>query len=367
MKESRQDKSLTSFFLKIQEQEKQKQIVKLHVGDPQLPTPENIQRAGIQAIKGEKTHYTSPFGSPELRQLIASKYSGVDPDNVLVSSGGRLILAGVFRTFLQQGDRVMIPAPYYPSFREIVSYFRGVPVYIDTSVNDFFLTEESLKRALDLNGIPEFLIINSPNNPTGVIYSVSELRKVVELSRHYGFSIVFDECYSAFSYLSFDFREICPEAIIVNSCSKTYAMSGWRIGWAIAPSKDIARMKEFFQTVVGSLCSISQEAALEALRTDKRIEDFSRQREMVYDFLDELGIVYPRTEGAFYVFPDLSSFFSSSIRDSFDLAEYLLDRAGVAVAPGEVFGDYPGHVRLAYCLEESVLRKGLQEIKKSLL
>ncbi len=367
MKKQRKDKSLTSFFLKIQEQERQGEIVKLHVGDPQIPTPPGIQEAGIRAIKEEMTHYVSPFGSEELRKLIASRYPHAEPDNVLVSSGGRLILNGIFRTFLNPGDKVMIPAPYYPSFKEIVSYFGGTPVFIDTSADDFSLTEKSVEEAIKLEGVPSFLIINSPNNPTGAIYSESELKKLVEMSRYHGFSIVFDECYGSFSSQEFNFQEICPEAIMVNSFSKTYAMSGWRVGWVVAPRKDIVQLKDFFQVVVGSLCSISQEAALEALKGGEGIEDFSQQRKIVFDFLGDLGISYPLRPGSFYVFPDFSKFFSSEIQDSFDLADYLLDQARVALTPGEVFGDYPAHMRLAYCLEERLLAEGLERIKKLLL
>ena len=355
---------LTSFFTKVQEEKKAgKEIVELHVGDPAVDTPPDISEAGIQAITRGKTHYTSPFGTEELRELIARKYHSSHAENVLISMGARVILAGIFYSFLGSGDRVMIPSPYYPSFRDLVEYFGGDPILVDTSVEDFLLSAAIVEEVLQKKGVPRFLIINSPNNPAGTVYSRKELEKIVGLSREWGFNLIFDECYHHFSPFEVDFREICPEAIVVNSCSKTYAMSGWRVGWCVAPTDIIQGVKDYLSVRQGSGCSFAQEGAIEAIEHNRAINDFSRERKLVCDWLDSMNIPYPEPEGGFYVFPDFSKFLQGDIANTWDLAVYLLGQTGVAVAPGEAFGEISGRIRISYCLDEKKLKEGLERIK----
>lgn len=364
---NKKNQSLVSFFQEIKKQKAQgKEITELNVGDPQVNTPPDVGEAGIQAIIKGKTHYVPPVGESELRKVIADRYTDTGMENVVVSAGGRAVLNGIFGSFLHPGDKVFIPSPYYPSFRDIVEFYGGEPVFLDTSANDFYLAAETVEERIENEGVPRFLIINSPHNPTGRVYPVSELKKIVGLARDRGFGIVFDECYHRFSSASFDMRELCPEAIIVNSCSKTYAMTGWRVGWAVAPVETIQKMSHFFQTVIGSGCSLSQEAAQKALSGDQMIEDFNEQRTELLGWLDRMEIPYPEPEGTFYVFPDFSRFLTGDIKDSFDLAEFLLREAHVGVAPGQAFGDYPSRLRLAYCVSKKDLRKGLQALEKVL-
>jgi aspartate/methionine/tyrosine aminotransferase len=236
-----------------------------------------------------------------------------------------------------------------------------------TAGDDFLLRANTLEETIKEKGVPRFVIINSPNNPAGTVYSLEELEKVIRLSRERGFGIIFDECYHHFSSPEIDFREMCSEAIVVNSCSKTYGMTGWRIGWAVAPTETIDGMRDFFRKVIGSISSVSQEAAIEALRGEERIENFSEQRELIQEWMDDLEIPYPEPAGGFYVFPDFSCFMNGEIMDSVGLANYLLKEAGVAVAPGELFGDYPGRLRIAYCMDKETLKEGLNRIKRILL
>lgn len=364
---NKKDRSLVSFFQEIKKQKAQgEEIMELNVGDPQVDTPPDVGEAGIQAIIRGKTHYVPPAGEDKLRKVIAGRYADADPENVVVSAGGRAVLNGIFGSFLQPRDKVFIPSPYYPSFRDIVEFYGGEPVFLDTSANDFYLSAETVEERIKEKGVPRFLIINSPHNPTGRVYPVSELEKLVHLARDRGLGIVFDECYHRFSSTSFDMRELCPEAIIVNSCSKTYAMTGWRVGWAVAPPDIIQKMNHFFQVVIGSGCSLSQEAAQKALSDNHMIEDFSEQRAELLKWLDRMQIPYPEPEGAFYVFPDFSRFLIGNIKNSFDLAEFLLREAHVGVAPGQAFGDHPSRLRLAYCVGKRDLKKGLQALEKAL-
>lgn len=361
--------SLASFFSEVKKQKEKlgQDVIELNVGDPQVKTPLNIRRAGIKAIENGDTHYISPLGEAPLREVIAKKYFQAKSGNVIVSSGARMILSGIFGSLLNLGDKVFIPAPYYPSFLSLVNFFGGQSIILDTSRDNFNLTAEIVEKRIKQEGVPKFLIINSPNNPTGKIYSKKDLKEIVEISRHYGFNIIFDECYHHFSSEQIDFTKICPESIVVNSCSKTYAMTGWRVGWVVAPIGVIDNMSDFFKIIAGSGCSVSQKAALEALINDKRIDDFSVSKKLVLDWLNDMEIPCSDPDGSFYVFPDFSRFMNNRIKNSFDLAVYLLKEAQVGVAPGQFFGNYPNHLRLAYCLNSCNLEKGLKALKKSLL
>ena len=354
--------TLGAFFEQVKKLKDQgKDIVELNVGDPQVPPPEDVIEKTSEAMWKEKTHYVLSLGCEELRKMIASRF-GVEKENVAVSAGARVILNTVF-SLVGAKEKIMIPRPYYPPFKQIADFDGKRYLFIDTIDDDFGLTAEAVAQKIEETEIPKFLIVNSPHNPTGKVYPREEMEKLARLSREKGFTIISDECYRHFSEQNYSFRNIDSEAVVVDSCSKTYAMSGWRVGWTVAPPDIIQGIKDYLAVRQGSACSFAQEGAIEAIEHNRAINDFSRERELICDWLKDMNIPCPEPEGGFYVFPDVSKFLQGDIANTRDLAVYLLEQAGVAVAPGEAFGEFSGRIRISYCLDEKKLKEGLERIK----
>ncbi len=342
-------------------------MISLGVGEPDNHTPWRIKLAGIWAILKNMTGYLPAVGSPELRKILAEKY-GVGVPNVVVSHGAKTTLSAVLWSIINPGDQVMVLTPYYPPFLQVVESCGGEVIIIDTKSRNFIASAQEIKLHLSRIMKPKALILNSPNNPTGMEYPLEELKKIVQLSKQYGFRIIADECYSHFSENpDFSLHNICPEAIVIGSCSKTYSMPGWRVGWGVMPAELASAVRLFLENYIGSPNSISVAAATVALRGNG-IHGFEKQRKMVYDWLDTVGIPYEKSTGGFYVFPDFSKY-TRKIDGSVALAEHLLN-FGVTVTPGVSFGEnFDNFLRISFCvkkhkLQEALLRleKGLQEI-----
>ena len=341
-------------------------VLSLGVGEPYNNTPPFVKEEGHKAIRHNKTGYIPASGSLEAKKILANKY-GVRPENVIISSGAKAVIGAVLWTIIDNGDRVLAPAPYYPLFAQVPESCGAKLVLIDTKKDNFLLKSEAVERAIKENrSCPKALIINSPNNPTGAVYEKEELKKIADLSRKFGFIIISDECYNNFSPdPKFTFIDLSSKAVIVNSCSKTYAMPGWRIGWGIMPEELAYRVNLFLENFFGCPNAIAEQAAIKAL-AGPGIGDYSKQRELARLWLEKMNIPFMPSMGGFYYFPDFSEFINPAkgIDSGVALANYILEKALVAVTPGIDFGEnYGNHLRISYCVEEKTLDKALKKIK----
>jgi len=342
-------------------------IISLAVGEPYYPTPERIKQAAIEAIRNNYTKYTPASGSLDLKSKLAQKYSCL-PDQVVISHGAKIILSSLLWTLVDHEDQVLISAPYYSPYVEVARSCSGKVILVDTVDHDFQLTAKAIEeKIVSQNLKPKILIINSPNNPTGAVYAQAELEKIADLSKRYGFIIIADECYRNFSTNpDFTFRLIDKKAIIVDSCSKTYAMTGWRLGWAICCEELAQRLNRYFGAYIGSNFSVAEKAAIQALG-QPGIDDFIKQRQIIFAWLKVSKIPHVETEGAFYAFADFSKTMKTTgMNGSVKLAEYFLRQAKVALSPGIAFGDFDNYLRISYSVEVETLQEALARIEKIL-
>lgn len=361
-------------------------VINLSIGEPDFNTPDEIKEAAKRAIDDNYTHYPPVPGYPDLRKAISEKFkreNGLDysPEQVVVSAGGKHSIINVVLSLVNPGDEVIIIAPYWVSYYDQIILAGGKPVVLKTGIeNDFKLTAPELEEAITDRS--RLIIFNSPSNPTGMVYSRSEmeaLARVVEKKKD--LFLISDEIYEHITFegkhesmASFDF--ISDRVITLNGVSKGYAMTGWRIGYIGAPiwlAKAVTKLQGQFTSGVSS---ISQRAALAAIQSDdgprKEMRDaFLKRRDLICGLLMEIeGMKIRVPQGAFYVFPDVSSFFGKSdgsrtINDSTDLAMYILEEAHVAVVGGAGFGA-PDCLRLSYATSENELIEACQRIKEAL-
>jgi aspartate aminotransferase len=374
MKFSKRSQMLTSsplyvFAKRVKEEEaKGREVISLGLGEPYNDTPEEIKEAGIEAIKANKTHYNPAMGSMNLRKVIAEKYK-VEVERVAVSSGAKPFLGSIFWSLLDEGDIVFLAGPYYPPFVQIIESCGGKAVLIDTKPASFQFTVENVAEAIesiDENVGKMHLLINSPNNPTGVSYAKDELKKIVLLCQEKNVTIISDECYGNFSSNPyFTMREFDDQIIVVNSLSKSYAMTGWRVGFAICPVELNVVVGRFLENYIGCPSSISDWASIKAFQT-KPITDFTEQRELIHAWLEKNEISFVPSTGGIFVFPDFESVMQrKKIGSSVDLATYFLEQAGVATTPGISFGEkYDTHLRMTYCIEIEKLQSALEKLDK---
>jgi aspartate aminotransferase len=361
-------------------------ILDLSIGEPECGTPQNIKEAAYKAIKAEKTLYTAVNGIAELRNAIHKKYSDrigdkkFSAENIIVSSGAKFILYSFFWSVLNKGDEVILPAPYWVSYSAAISMNEGVPVtiYCDEK-NDFKVTVEQLEKAVTSR--TKLLLLNSSNNPTGAKYSRAELKAIVEfVKKHTNLLVLSDDIYEDLYYDEdrLSIIDVAPELweriFVVNGCSKSYAMTGWRIGYGIGSKEIIDAMNVMQSQSLSGPCSVSQYAALEAITGDQTpvknyLKLLSKRRELVYKFFQETeGFSCSNPIGGFYVFPNCSKFINSVtpsgsvIKDDKDFCNYLLKEENVLVIPGSVF-EGPNHFRLSYAVKDEVLQKALAKIK----
>lgn len=361
-------------------------VINLSIGEPDFDTPDSIKEAAIQAIADNFTHYPPVPGFLDLREAISIKLkrdNGLDyrPEETIVSNGGKQSIANAMLCLVNPGDEVIIPAPYWVSYPEIVKLAEGVSVYIKAGIeNNYKITPEQLEAAITPKS--RVFIFSSPSNPTGQIYSREELAALAAVFVKYPkLMIISDEIYEHINYSGkhesiAQFLEIRNQVVIINGVSKGYAMTGWRIGFLAGPEWLVTACQKLQGQYTSGACAIAQKAALSALTGDQSfipsmVRVFKERRDLVVRRLAEMpGVLSDCPEGAFYVLPDISYFFGKSngnieIRDCEDMAMYLLNEAHVATVAGAAFGA-PGCIRFSYATSTEILEKGLDRIQKAL-
>lgn len=351
-------------------------VINLSVGEPNFQTPENIKKAACQAIKNGFTFYTAPEGIIELREAVAKKLQhdnniSYDPSQIIIGAGSKQILYAIFQTLCDKGDEVIIALPTWSTFSEQVKLAGGTPVFINLKP-PFRLTANDVKKALSAK--TKILLINSPSNPTGAMIDPVEIKKIAEIAVDKNIIIVTDEIYEQLTYTQKHLSiasvndEIKERTITVNGLSKTYAMTGWRLGYAAGPREIIAKMKTLQSQLLSNASSISQAAAVEALDGDQKsvkmmIKAFAKRREFCIKELREVKeLSFTEPEGAFYLFVSVEKLLGKKYSTSTSWAEALLETEKVAVVPGEAFL-YPGYIRISYAASDENLEEAMRRIK----
>lgn len=362
-----------------------KPILNLSVGEPDFDTPDYIKIAAILAIQAGHTKYTAVDGIKSLKGAVCDKFSrennlSFDLNQVIVSCGAKHSLYNLFSSILNEQDEVIIFAPFWVSYPDIVKLTGGEPVIIKTDfTNAFKPTPESLRAAITPK--TRAVILNSPCNPTGMCYTNNELQKLAEVLIDYPqILIVSDDIYEHMLWSSDTFSNIvnvCPElydrTIIVNGVAKTYAMTGWRIGYAAGPRPIIAAMKKIQSQSTSNPTSIAQYAALAALNGDQQsvkemLAAYQKRHDFLINALSQLpGFSCLPSQGTFYSFPSISQLLHqrSGIEDDIQFSEYLLEKAGIAVVPGSAFGA-PGHIRISFATNIDRLEEGVERLQETL-
>ncbi len=361
-------------------------VVGFGAGEPDFNTPDNIKMAGINAIENNITKYTPASGTPELKQAICDKVkrdTGLEysPANVVVSNGGKHSLTNTFLSICNPGDEVIIPAPYWVSYPEMVKLADAVPVYIKTTEEtNFKFTMEQLTDAITPR--TRAIVLNTPSNPTGMIYTKEELEQIAEIAVKNEIYVVFDEIYEKLVYEGEHINiatlgdEIRDLTIIVNGMAKTYAMTGWRIGYAVANEKIAKAMANIQSHATSNPNSIAQAAAVEALNGDQSFIDdmkktYIERRDYMVDRINKMeGMSCSNPNGAFYIFVNVKEqlkkeHYGKMINTAQELCNDILDRALVALVPSEGFG-VKGYVRLSYATSMEVIKTGLDRIEEYL-
>jgi len=358
-------------------------VISFGAGEPDFDTPERIKEAAVAAMRRGQTKYTEVGGIPELRSAICAKLKrdnglAYEPADVLVSCGAKHTLFNIVTTLINPGDEVVVPSPFWVSYPEQVRLLGGTPVTVETrEAAGFDLDPERLRAALTPR--TKLIVLNSPNNPTGAVFSSSALAAVARLAVERRLWIVSDECYES---LTFEGRhvsiaalgpEVMARTLVVNTCSKAYAMTGWRIGYAAGPRELIRAMTDVQSQVTSNASSVAQWAAVEALGgpqddVARMAREFDRRRRLIVGGLNALpGVSCVMPKGAFYAFANVSGLLGRvwmhdgaavTLKGSLDVAAFLLEQARVAVVPGLDFGS-DAHVRLSYATSEPLIREGL--------
>ncbi len=354
-------------------------VISFSVGEPDFDTPERIKRAAIRALEQGQTKYTEVSGIPQLRAAVCHKLrrdNGLDyePDEVLISCGAKHTLYNISTALLNPGDELLVPSPYWVSYPEQARLLGAVPVAFPTDEEKGFQLDPA-QVTMVVSPRTKAIVLNSPNNPTGAVFASETLGAVAELAVERGLWVISDECYEAFAYegrpvsIASLGPEVKARTLVVNTCSKAYAMTGWRIGYAAGPRALIVAMSDVQSQVTSNPASIAQWAAVEALggpqdEVAKMVGEFDRRRRLVVEGLNRIpGIRCPMPAGAFYVFPDVSELFGKSwhgreLRTSSDVTAFLLEAARVAVVPGLDFGS-DRHIRLSYAVDVETITEGL--------
>ena len=367
-----------------------KKVIGLSSGEPDFDTPQHVKQAAIDAINSGYTKYTNIEGIPELRQSIVEKFKkdndlNYDVSNVIVGTGGKQILFNALMSSLNKDDEVIIPAPYWVSYPDMTLLAGGKPIFVDcSSETNFKLTGEALDKVITKNS--KWLILNSPSNPTGSCYSISGLEEIANVVRkHENLYVMTDDIYEYIVYDNFNFytlAQVAPDLkdriLTVNGVSKSYCMTGWRIGYAAGPSLLIKAMIKIQGQSTSNPSSISQYAALAGISGSKEFLDpclnaFDERRHFVVDKLNSIkGISCILPEGAFYAYPNVSgligkkTFNGNILNNDAEIVEWLLEAAEVAAVPGVAFGLEP-YFRVSYATSLEVLKEAMNRIEKAVL
>ncbi|MFF7685446.1 pyridoxal phosphate-dependent aminotransferase [Streptomyces syringium] len=363
-------------------------VIGFGAGEPDFPTPDYIVEAAVEACRNPKFHrYTPAGGLPELKAAIAAKTlrdSGyeIDASQVLVTNGGKQAIYEAFAAILDPGDEVIVPAPYWTTYPESIRLAGGVPVdVVADETTGYRVSVEQLEAARTPN--TKVLLFVSPSNPTGAVYTRAQVEEIGRWAAEHGLWVLTDEIYEHLVYGEAEFcslpvvvPELRDKCVVVNGVAKTYAMTGWRVGWIVGP-KDVVKAATNLQShATSNVSNVAQMAALAAVSGDlTAVEEmkvsFDRRRRTIVRMLNEIdGVLCPEPEGAFYAYPSVKALLGKEIRGkrpttSVELAALILDEAEVAVVPGEAFGT-PGYLRLSYALGDEDLIEGVSRIQKLL-
>ncbi|MBI2528641.1 MAG: pyridoxal phosphate-dependent aminotransferase [Candidatus Rokubacteria bacterium] len=354
-------------------------VISFGAGEPDFDTPARIKEAAIRALQGGQTKYTEVGGIPELRAAVCHKLKrdqGLDyaPDEVVVSCGAKHTLYNIVMALVNPGDEVLIPSPYWVSYPEQVRLLGGAPVAVPTPESTGFdLDPAELRRAVTPR--TKLIVLDSPGNPTGAVFSPEALREVAQLAVERNLWVVSDECYEALTYegrhvsIATLSPEVKARTLVVNTCSKAYAMTGWRIGYAAGPKAIIKAMTDVQSQVTSNPTSIAQWAAVEALagpqdEVAKMVGEFDRRRRVIVEGLNAVpGVSCVMPKGAFYAFPNVSGLFGRRhkggvLHGSAGVCAFLLDEARIATVAGVDFGS-DAHIRLSYATGLETIKEGL--------
>ena len=354
-------------------------------GEPDFPTPEHIKKAAIKAIEENKSKYTPTGGIMPLREAICAWHkrelgSSYEPKECVVSVGGKHSIFNVMSVLIQQGDEVVIPAPYWVSFPDIVKYAGGTPVFVETKQEEgFSVKAASIEKAITPK--TRLLVLNSPCNPTGGVVPPDEFACILAVCKKHNVWLMGDECYSHFTYEPHQPYSISSAAgsrenvIIIGSVSKTFAMTGWRIGYTLGPETLIQALIKLQSQSTSNATSIAQYAALEAMRGGMEtvpvmLAEYAKRRKRIVEGLRAIpGVTCEWPGGAFYAFPNISAHLSSGsgkpalAKTCTEISKMLLEKARVAVVPGEAFGA-PGYLRLSYATSIERIDEGLRRLER---
>jgi aspartate aminotransferase len=353
-------------------------LVDFGAGEPHFATPRHIKDAAIEAINENFTRYTVVSGIPEVRKAIVERHAcdfGSDyaPDEAVFTTGGKLALFNAFQVLVDHGDEVILPVPYWVSYKDIIQYGGGKVVYLETDeAENFRITADAIEKAITPR--TKAIVLNSPSNPAGSVVAPADLERIVRLSHERGIYVILDECYV---YLQFtgalvsggSFTEAKEHLIVAGSLSKTYAMTGWRAGFALGPKPIIAAMSKLQSQSTSSTAHFVQKAAVAALNGSQECvsemrADYLALRDRILGRLSEIpGVTCTKPEGAFYVYPNVSAYLGKpGAQSTIELASRLLNEAHVVTVPGEAFGTKE-HLRLAYAVTHEDVEEGINRMK----
>lgn len=353
-------------------------IIGLAAGEPDFPTPSFIKEAAKKAIDENFTKYTATAGIPELRKAAGDYFARyyntpVKPESIIIGVGGKQCLYTFIQTTINPGDEVLIPSPYWVSYPDMVFLSEGVPVSVPAGADtDFKVRPEMLNNKTTAK--TRMLILNSPSNPTGAVYTEKELAAIMRWAIERNIYVLCDEIYDQLVFKpavmasAITWFANYPELVgVVNGLSKSYAMTGWRVGFMAAHPELIKKMSAVQGHCLSNVCSIAQKAALAALTApdDSVVEmrgAFEKRRNLAMDIISQWPKTYcPRPDGAFYIFVDMHKYYNDTIKNSIDLCGWILEKAHVAVVPGAAFGD-DNCIRIAYAIDDASLERALRQI-----
>jgi len=354
-------------------------LVDFGAGEPHFATPQHIKDAAIAAIQANFSKYTVVSGIPEVRQAIVERHgadfgSSYTPDEAIFSTGGKLAIFNAIQVLVDHGDEVIVPVPYWVSYKDIVQYAGATCVFVEApEAENFRITADAIERAITPK--TKAIILNSPSNPSGAVVSPKDLERIVHLAHERGIWVLLDECYVYLQYTGAlvsggSFTDAKEHVVVLGSLSKTYAMTGWRAGFALGPKPVIAAMAKLQSQSTSSTASFVQKAAIAALRGSQECvgemrADYLKLRDRILARLGEIpGITCTKPEGAFYVYPNVAKYLGKAgVPTAMELSKRLLHEAHVVTVPGEAFGTSQ-HIRLSYAVSHADVEEGLDRMKR---
>jgi len=353
-------------------------LVDFGAGEPHFATPRHIKDAAIKAIDENFTRYTTVSGIPEVRKAIVERHtadfgSNYTPEEAVFTTGGKLAIFNAIQVLVDHGDEVILPVPYWVSYKDIIQYGGGKAVFLETDeAENFRVTADAIEKAITPR--TKAIILNSPSNPTGSVIAPADLERIVKLAHERGIYLLLDECYVYLQYTGAlvsggSFTDAKEHIIVLGSLSKTYAMTGWRAGFALGPKPIIAAMSKLQSQSTSSTAAFVQKAAITALSSSQECvaemrTDYLKLRDRILARLSEIpGITCTKPEGAFYVYPNVSAYLGKpGAKTAMELAGRLLNEAHVVSVPGEAFGTNQ-HIRLSYAVSHDDVEEGVKRMK----